>query len=236
MTLKEIAYGMFMRQYLVGFADKISTRLTEVKLSKPGNVEDPDLQWTHRWKDSTTLPEITQWENSFDERKICLSDGLGGGIQVKVRRFKVMNGDKEFRTWYHPVTGEMVKRKTQNFALVDVAGTKARYQEYLNSGQQQIFKKLLGPTEKLLWRTYDLAWRRKENSTVELEERDLLNKTLQLWVSIRLTTRSFEIVGKETLGIEPGPKGKILLPPVMGKSHSSSLSQLGSGSRPGVKC
>lgn len=191
-----------------------------MKLSKPGNVEDPDLQWTHRWKDSNTLPEITQWDSNLDEKKIFLSDGLGGGIQVKVRRFKVLEGDKVFRTWYHPATGERVTRKTENFALVDVAGTKARYQEYLNSGQQQIFKQLLGPTEKLLWQTYDLAWRRKESSAVEPDERDLLNKTLQLWVSIRLTTRSFEIVGKETLGIEPGPNGKILLPPVMGKSVS----------------
>lgn len=194
-----------------------------MKLSKPGNVEDPDLQWTHRWKDSTTLPEITQWESNFDEKKIYLSDGLGGGIEVKVRRFKVMEGDKVFRTWYHPVTGEKVKRRTQNFALVDVAGTKSRYQEYLNSGQQQIFKQLLGPREKLLWQTYDLAWRRKESSKVEVHERELLNKTLQLWVSIRLTTRSFEIVGDETLGIEPGPKGKILLPPVMGESISVSI-------------
>lgn len=190
-----------------------------MKLSKPGNVEDPDLQWTHRWKDSTTLPEITQWANSLDERKICLSDGLGGsGITVKVRRFEVMEGDKLCRTWYHPVTGEKVQRMTENFALVDVARTKDRYEDYLNSGQKHIFKQLLGPTEKLLWQTYDLAWRRKESAGIEEEERDLLNKTLQLWVSIRLTTRSFEIVGDETLGIEPGPKGKILLPPVMGRS------------------
>lgn len=204
----------------MAFSDNVSARLTEVKLSKPGNVEDPDLQWTHRWRDSNNLPEISQWDPSPDDRQIFLSDGLGGGIAVKVRRFKVMEGDKIFRTWYNPVTGLKVTRKTQNFALVDLAGTKARYQEYLKSGQQQIFKQLLGPTEKLLWQTYDLAFRRQGSIRVDPEEKELLSKTLQLWVTIRLTTRSFEIIGDETLGIEPGPKGKILLPPVMGKSVS----------------
>lgn len=197
-----------------------------MKLSKPGNVEDPDLQWTHRWKDSTTLPEITQWQAVIDERTIILCDGLNPeGITVKVRRFQELPGDKKFRTWWQ--SGERIERKTQNFALVDVAATKARYEGYLDDVQKQreIFKELFGPQEKLLWRTYDLAWQR-QRSAVDVGERDLLGRTLKLWVAIRLTTRSFEIIGDETLGIDPGPNDKILLPPVMGEFSSVTFHRL----------
>lgn len=194
-------------------------KLTEVKLSKPGNVAGyPDLEWTHRWKDSSTLPEITQWQND-DEREICLSDGLStAGIRVRVRRFRVLKGDKMVRTWFNPRKGREEHIEMENFALVDVARAKAQYEEYLSKGQLEIFKALCGPKEKLLWRTYLLAWERKGNEEVALKERELLGRTLKLWVAVRLTTRSFEIIGKETLGIKPDPRGKILLPPVMGMS------------------
>lgn len=188
-----------------------------MKLSKPGNVEIPDLQWTHRWRDSTTLPEITQWQ-AVDEKTIILCDGLNPeGIPVQVRRFKVLTGDKTERTWWE--SGKRVEQKIQNFALVDVAGTKARYEGYLEDFQKQrkIFKELFGPQEKLLWRTYDLAWERQRSPEVAVDERNLLGRTLKLWVAIRLTTRSFEIIGDETLKIPPDPNNKILLPPVMGK-------------------
>ncbi|EMR63160.1 hypothetical protein UCREL1_9900 [Eutypa lata UCREL1] len=55
------------------------------------------------------------------------------------------------------------------------------------------------------------------------KEKDLLRKALQLWMAIRLTTKSTVIIGNETLGMsqdimdETSPlRGQIPLPPVMG--------------------
>lgn len=55
------------------------------------------------------------------------------------------------------------------------------------------------------------------------EERLLLNMVLQLWIAIRITTRSIRICGEETLGMprnildETSPlRGEIPIPPVMG--------------------
>lgn len=193
-------------------------KLVDVRLSKPGNVEGYD--WTHRWKDSTAMPEITQWEDT-ETRSIYLCDGyISPGVSVKVRRFKAIKGDKLERVWYEGAQRRQVK--TGPWALVDVATAKTTYEKYLSEAQPQIFKKLLGPKEKLLWRTYECARLRRDHPDTTAREANLLAKTLDLWVAIRLTTTPFEIKGKETLGIKPAD-GKILLPPVMGKFLSSTL-------------
>ncbi|KAJ4421407.1 hypothetical protein N0V82_003788 [Gnomoniopsis sp. IMI 355080] len=193
-------------------------KLVEVRLSKPGNVEGYD--WTHRWKDSTAMPEITQWEDS-ETRSIFLCDGfVSPGVSVKVRRFKAIKGDKLERVWYEGAQRREVK--IGPWALVDVATAKTTYDKYLTSAQPHIFKKLLGSEEKLLWRTYECARSRRDHWATSMKERNLLTKTLDLWVAIRLTTTPFEIKGEETLGIRPAD-GKILLPPVMGKQLDKLL-------------
>ncbi|KAJ4394530.1 hypothetical protein N0V93_003749 [Gnomoniopsis smithogilvyi] len=193
-------------------------KLIDVRLSKPGNVEGYD--WTHRWKDSTAMPEITQWEDC-ETRSIFLCDGfISPGVSVKVRRFKAIKGDKLERVWYEGAQRREVK--TGPWALVDVAAAKTTYDKYLSDAQPHIFKKLLGPREKLLWRTYECARLRRDHPATSLNERNLLAKTLDLWVAIRLTTTPFEIKGEETLGIRPAD-GKILLPPVMGKQLDKLL-------------
>lgn len=196
-------------------------KLVDVRLSKPGNVEGYD--WTHRWNDSTAMPEITQWQDS-ETRLIYLSDGfISPGVSVRVRRFKAIKGDKLTRVWWEGSTRHEVE--IGPWALVDVAAAKTTYDKYLSNAQAQIFKKLLGPKEKLLWRTYECARSRRDHHATSLSEKDLLTKTLDLWVAVRLTTTPFEIKGKETLGIRPA-KGKILLPPVMGKPFSVSSAHL----------
>lgn len=189
-------------------------KLTDIKLSKPGQVDEPDLQWTHRWQDSTTLPEITQWANA-DIKEIRLTDGYGKAIVVKVRRFKELPSDKKRRFIRHD-DGTEETIPTEPFGLVDVEAVKTEYEQYLKLGIAQICKVLCGPREKLLWRTYQIAWERRDRSGIEADERALLSRTLDLWMAVRLTTKSFEIIGNETLGIPPDKTGKIVLPPVMG--------------------
>ena len=65
-----------------------------------------------------------------------------------------------------------------------------------------------------------------------LEERELLQMVLQLWVAIRMTTRSLRITGTETLGmstglmdVSSGMHGKIPIPPVLGAQMQLILTQ-----------
>lgn len=169
------------------------------------------------------MPEITQWED-METRLIYLCDGfISPGVSVKVRKFKAIKGDKLERVWYEGAQRREVK--TGPWALVDVAAAKMTYERYLSEAQPQIFKKLLGPKEKLLWKTYECARLRRDHPKTTERESNLLAKTLDLWVAVRLTTTPFEIKGKETLGIKPAD-GKVLLPPVMGKCLLSTLAHV----------
>lgn len=205
-------------------------KLVDVRLSKPGNVDVESLIWTHRWKDTTALPEVTQWQDS-EIKEIILSDGLlVNGVRVRVRRFKRLDGDQNERSWFDYDKNEVRTVTIEDYALVDVAAVKTSYERYLSDvhsemfardegyhskAQLDIFKELLGPRDGLLWKTYQHARYRRDDPVVSLVERDLLTKVLDLWVAVRLTTRSFGISGKETLGIRK-IDNKVLLPPVMG--------------------
>ncbi|KAF3768913.1 hypothetical protein M406DRAFT_237711, partial [Cryphonectria parasitica EP155] len=194
-------------------------KLVDVKLSKSGNAE-----WTYRWKNSTSLPEISKWQDTND-RVIHLDDGFTKTIRVRVRRFKVMEGDQKTRKFFNYDTGRTDEIDMKPFALVDVADAKLQYERYLTESQEHIFKTLLGDKQKLLWRTYHMAQKRRDDPATPLRERDLLVKTLRLWVAVRLTTRSFHIAGegKDLLGQKPDSKGRILLHPVFGQQLDKVL-------------
>ncbi|KUI56559.1 hypothetical protein VP1G_03871 [Cytospora mali] len=193
-------------------------KITEVKLFKPGQVKG--YEWTCRWKDGTAGPDIGQWANP-EVKIIRLTEGYGDGVELRVRRFVPQPGDKLERTWVED--GKMQRRWIEPYALIDLEAAKASYETYLRSGLTKMCKALLGPTEKLLWRTYEFAILRAQRPDTTEEERELIRKTLDLWAAVRLTTKSFEIIGKETLGI-PKAKGQpVPIPPVMGAQIDNIL-------------
>ncbi|KAG7145447.1 Satratoxin biosynthesis SC3 cluster transcription factor SAT20 like protein [Verticillium longisporum] len=86
-----------------------------------------------------------------------------------------------------------------------------------------VLDRVLGAERNLLWGTYYLAWKLSDSQHLDKDETGLLNKVLELWMAVRLTTTSTVIVGNDTLGMpakilnETSPQhGKIPLPPVMG--------------------
>lgn len=157
-------------------------------------------------------PDICQWD-SPDVKIIRLTEGYADGVQLRVRRFVKQNGDRLHRTWYE--NGQEQRWYIEPYALVDLEGARAQYDNYLKSGLSGMLKALLGPKEKLLWKTYEHAIRRLKKLETPEEEKELISKTLDLWAAVRLTTKSFQIIGEETLGIQP-LKGSVPIPPVMG--------------------
>lgn len=157
-------------------------------------------------------PDICQWD-SPDVKIIRLTEGYSDGVQLRVRRFVKQSGDRLHRTWFE--NGEEQRWYIEPYALVDLEGARTQYDNYLKSGLNGMLKALLGPKEKLLWRTYEHAIRRLRRPETPEEEKELISKTLDLWAAVRLTTKSFQIIGEETLGIQP-LKGSVPIPPVMG--------------------
>lgn len=157
-------------------------------------------------------PDICQWD-SPDVKIIRLTEGYADGVQLRVRRFVKQSGDRLHRTWFE--NGEEQRWYIEPYALVDLESARAQYDSYLKAGLSGMLKALLGPKEKLLWRTYEHAIRRLEKLETPEEEKELISKTLDLWAAVRLTTKSFQIIGEETLGIQP-LNGSVPIPPVMG--------------------
>ncbi|KAK4231805.1 hypothetical protein QBC38DRAFT_204776 [Podospora fimiseda] len=204
-------------------------KITDMKLFKPGQVRG--FEWTQRWKGSI-VDDIGTWE-SVEIRKIEVTEGYtGGSMKLEVRRFKPQEGDKLDRTWVS-ARGEKKKVAVPPYAIVNMDAAATDIKRYLRDYRQACFKALLGSQDNLIYKTYALALERAGHSNpfVTLAEKQLLVNTLDLWFSIRLSTKSFEIVGEDLLEM---PKdiiddrssdqyGKVPIPPVLGAQLDSIL-------------
>ncbi|KAI1461644.1 hypothetical protein F4805DRAFT_240428 [Annulohypoxylon moriforme] len=193
-------------------------KITDVKLFKPGNVKG--YEWTRRWIEG--IPDdISQWA-SMEIRKVKVTEGYTNQpIELRVRQFIPQEGDRLERSWVHDGTRKNVK--IPPYAIVNLEEAKSIYTEYIRQGLPECCKKVLSGKDRLLLATYAAAIRASRDPTIDAKESALLKKALQLWMAIRLTTKSTIIVGEETLGMpldimdDTSPlRGCIPLPPVMG--------------------
>ena len=203
-------------------------KITDALLSKTSQV--PGHEWTTRWKDNTVLDDSFQWAAS-ELREVHIAEGYTGTfVTLQVRRFVPVAGDRTKRSWV--VNG--VKRSVEipPYAIADMELARTQYRTYVDTGPRlmEMCKRILGPQNKLLWRTYMMAFQVLQDPHTPLNQQNLLKKTLELWMSIRLSTKSCFLVGDEVLGMSSeilsnaGPlQGNAPLPPVMGAQIDSIL-------------
>lgn len=175
------------------------------------------------------MDEIGSWE-STQVRTIRVTEGYTGkSVTLQVREFKPQPGDSLERSW---VSNGVKKRvRIPPYAIVNLEEARAAFDRYIRLGLLDCCKHLLGQRDKMLWQTYSLAMKIAMDPSTPPSEKRLLGATLELWMSVRLTTKSFEIVGDDTLGMprdiindRANPlHGKIPLPPVMGAQIDSVL-------------
>lgn len=207
----------------------LRVKITDVKLFKPGQVHG--YEWTQRWKDNI-VDNIASWA-STEEKWIRLSEGLTPtSVELRVRQFIPQEGDRLERSWVHE--GSHRSAPIPPYAIIDLTEAQQAYSQYIKKAVSGMFTDVLnavvGEQRGPLWRTYHMAWRLAQRPETANDEKRLLNKVLELWMAIRLTTTSTVIVGDETLGMdrdvmdETSPQhGKIPLPPVMGAQIDTIL-------------
>ncbi|KAI0175655.1 hypothetical protein GGR52DRAFT_322585 [Hypoxylon sp. FL1284] len=214
--------GIFPQPCETNPDDKQGTCLTCLNLktsnAKPGNVKG--YEWTRRWVEG--IPDdISQWA-SVETRKVRVTEGYTQqAVELRVRQFVPQDGDRLDRSWFHNGTQRRVR--IPPYAIVNLDEAKATYNNYIQQCLGECCKKVLAGKDRLLLVTYGMAIRASNSPSLDPKESALLRKALQLWMAIRLTTKSTIIVGEETLGMprdimdETSPqKGCIPLPPVMG--------------------
>ncbi|RDA89737.1 hypothetical protein CP533_1053 [Ophiocordyceps camponoti-saundersi (nom. inval.)] len=193
-------------------------KITDMKLYKPGQV--PGYEWTRRWDHSIT-ETIQNWA-SPDVKMISVSAGYSAKcIELQVRRFIPQDGDKLARTWDH--NGMKKSVDIPPYALVNFELTKSTYTAHIEDIMTDTIQHVLRSSGDLLDMTYFEAVRLMRHRLTPPDSAKLLHRTLTLWVSVRLSTTSGFLVGRETLGMpgsildETSPNaGRIPMPPVLG--------------------
>ncbi|KAI0195968.1 hypothetical protein F4808DRAFT_452796 [Astrocystis sublimbata] len=193
-------------------------KITDVRLFKPGQVKGHE--WTRRWVEGVP-DDILHWA-STETRRVRVTEGYTEhAVELRVRQFVPQDGDSLQRSWVHNGVRKWVTIPA--FAIVNLEEAKSAYSAYISRSLPECCKKILWGKDKLLRATYVMALKVERDPTATDSEKELLNKALQLWMAVRMTTKSTVIVGEETLGMatdimdETSPlQGKIPLPPVMG--------------------
>ncbi|KAI1814466.1 hypothetical protein GGS20DRAFT_576820 [Poronia punctata] len=193
-------------------------KITDVRLFKPGPVKGHE--WTRRWMEGVA-DDISHWA-STETKRVRVTEGYTEyPVELRVREFVPQEGDSLHRSWVHE--GEKKKVLIPAYAIVNLEEAKGAYSTYISRSLPECCKSVLSGKDKLLVGTYWAALKAVRDPACDEKERDLLKKALQLWMAVRLTTKSTVIVGDETLGMSPdimdetSPlQGKIPLPPVMG--------------------
>ncbi|OBR15891.1 Tetratricopeptide repeat domain containing protein [Colletotrichum higginsianum IMI 349063] len=206
----------------------VRRKITECNFFKRGQA--PGYEWTRRWGNGI-VDNINNWASS-EVKTIRLWEGytpVDMCVQLHVREFIPQPGDKLDRTWVAKGVKKSVAIPT--YAITNLDEAQAAYEDYIKRGVVGCFKSVIesvmgvrmGVRDQLIYTTYLKAWELSQDTNTPPDERDLLLQTLELWMAVRLTTKSIEIVGDETLGMSrdildsSSPQhGCIPLPPVMG--------------------
>ncbi|PMD45949.1 hypothetical protein L207DRAFT_418786 [Hyaloscypha variabilis F] len=193
-------------------------KVTDVRLFRDGSYA-AGRDWSHRWS-SNSMENITHWASS-ELKSIQVTQDYGpSALTFTVRQFIPVKGDMLHRQWSDGAVTKSVA--VPNYAIVDMAAALQVHKDFIINEGPHFFKTALDYNDRLLWDTYSTAiW--FSNSAKSLEEREVLQMVLQLWVTIRMRMRSVRISSSETLGMpsdlmdkSSGMYGKIPIPPVMG--------------------
>jgi len=193
-------------------------KLTEVRLFREGSFA-VGHEWSHRWS-GKTLDDITHWASSEVKMVQVTQDYSPSPISFEVREFEPMPGDKLQRRWVHE--GVQKTATLPNYAILNMKDAVKAHREFIVNEGPYFFKNTLNYNDRLLSGTYTMALK-LSNDAATPDERNLLQMVLQLWVTVRMCSKSARISGSETLGMssdlldESSPLyGKIPVPPVLG--------------------
>ncbi|KAG6318283.1 hypothetical protein E4U44_008020 [Claviceps purpurea] len=193
-------------------------KITDIKLFKSGQV--PGFEWTQRWANNITDP-IQKWA-STEVKVIHISTTYSKKtIELQVRQFVPLEGDKLERTWVHQGTKKSVT--VPPYALMDLDAGKKAYLKHIYASMGDTLQLVAERSRGLVRMTYIQAFRVYRDPAIPEDWKQLLDWTFRLWMSVRLSTTSDFIVGEEKLGMaddildetHPNP-GRIPVPPVLG--------------------
>ena len=142
-------------------------------------------------------------------------------MQLQVRRFVPLEGDKLDRTW--DFNGTKQSAEIPPYALMNLDDGKDAYLQHIHEATSDTMLYIANRSGGLIRMTYLQAYHVYQDPSIPDDWRELLDLTFRLWMAIRLSTTSGFIVGSERLGMPPNilpstspTPGRIPFPPVLG--------------------
>ncbi|KAH8698551.1 hypothetical protein BGW36DRAFT_406503 [Talaromyces proteolyticus] len=138
-------------------------RVAKLSLCRDQSAPWPD--WTKRYN-SMEAKNITNWAN--DEIRIlqCSHKIKDSNYTLYVRKFVPIAGDMLCETWFDETVGEFKKHDIEPYAVVEMEGLEREMQRYVNENIRQFIIGIVGLSDELLWKTYEMALKRCSDNRV----------------------------------------------------------------------
>jgi len=138
-------------------------KLADVRLFREGSFATGH-EWSHRFS-GKKMQNITAWASPEIKTIYVTQDYGGAAIAFNVREFKPVEGDMLHRQW---ADGDVIKKvPIPNYAVVDMATALQSHKDHIVGDGAKYFTSALKKDDKLVWDTYDTAFRYSNEAKVK---------------------------------------------------------------------
>ena len=147
------------------------------KLSLCRDQATPWPDWTTRYN-SMEAQNMTDWA-SDEVKNLQLSHKIkNASYTLKVRKFVPMPDDMLFETWFDESVGEFKRHDIEPYAVVDMEDLHREMQRYVNNNIAQFIVGVVGLSDEMLWKTYEMAFKRCWDNRVVCSSQQETSSTL----------------------------------------------------------
>ncbi|ORX98193.1 hypothetical protein BCR34DRAFT_496330 [Clohesyomyces aquaticus] len=192
-------------------------KLTDASLFRLGPTED--FLKSKRWA-GRQIKELSTWQ-SADIKVVELTQDHGNTrIRIPVRKFKPIPGDILFYRW--KISSGERTYVCPPYAVTHVEKVGAELRRHIYDTTAVHVESIVNSNNTILVETFRIAMKSVASTRVQdVQIRNLIKDTLDLWVASRLIEKPWRICGDETLGMKPdddpesGYFGRIPVTPIM---------------------
>ncbi|KAJ0118771.1 hypothetical protein J7T55_013025 [Diaporthe amygdali] len=185
----------------------------------------PEQYWSQRWKSWTvegSIQEIKGWDG-VDIRIINTTQDIGRAFDTyKVRKVVPAEGDSMTRQWLSKATGERMHHPVTPYAIENMAEAARGILRNCDDHITDMIEHYTKSSDRLIRDTFKMAQKHSVDDNVDVAERRLIRKVLQLWVATRRLSKPARISSPETLEIQPqridttrSDYGQVPVPPLI---------------------
>ncbi|CAH0045779.1 unnamed protein product [Clonostachys solani] len=181
--------------------------------------KQPAQRSSRRWATMEMVDlDAKDWASSDIVTIYVTQTILHAPIELRMRKYIPNSTDVTFRSWWDG--SEMKRYDMPPYAIANLAEATQSYRTIMDQYVKAFVEATIGYRDVLIQTTYYAALWHAEH-TQDLKEKEFLITIFRFWVACRITSNPSQIIGEETLGLDPindrssKMHGKVPLPPII---------------------